>query len=97
MGRPAREQRFGPGIWRDIAGDHLVSHIVIPVLVVHAPDDPQVPFVGSQRLVRAWKGSELVETPGLGHGAITRDPSVMERAVGFVSQRALTPVTSRPA
>jgi hypothetical protein len=53
-----------------------------------------VPFEGSERLVRAWTGSRLIEGPGLGHGAITRDPSVIESAVAFVAEPALEPARS---
>jgi pimeloyl-ACP methyl ester carboxylesterase len=78
------ERKFGRTIWRDIRGDHLARFVSAPGLVFHDPDDPQVPFIGSQRLVTAWKTSELVETPGLGHGAITRDEEVIDRTVGFI-------------
>ncbi len=81
------ERRFGAHIWREVNGDHLANEIEARGLVIQDPDDPQVPFEGAQRLVRAWRGSELVETPGLGHGAITRDTAVIERAVAFVSNR----------
>ena len=80
------ERRYGSNIWDDLSGDRLVLHNQIPSLVFHDPEDPQVPFEGSQRLVRNWKGSRLIETPGLGHGTITRDASVIEHAVGFIAE-----------
>jgi pimeloyl-ACP methyl ester carboxylesterase len=83
------ERRFGPGIARHLAGDRIARRIEIPGLVFHDPDDPQVPFEGSERLVGAWSGSRLIETPGLGHGSITRDPSVIERTVELVAEPAL--------
>jgi pimeloyl-ACP methyl ester carboxylesterase len=89
------ERRFGPRVWRDVDGDHLVGNVDAPGLVFHDPDDPQVPFEGSRSLVRAWRAAELIEVPGLGHGAITRDPAVIERAVRFVSEAALDRATSR--
>lgn len=79
------ERRYGPTIWHDLDGEHLVARNRIPGLVIHDPDDNQVPFDGSQRLVRAWRGARLIETPDLGHGPITRDPSVIETAVAFLS------------
>ena len=91
------ERRFGPSIWRDLRGDHLATHITTRGLVFHDPDDPQVPFEGSERLTRAWTGSRLVEAPELGHGAITRDPSVIARAVAFVTEAAEEPTASRSA
>ena len=82
------ERRYGPTIWHDLGGEHLVTYSDMPGLVIHDPDDPQVPFAGSRRLERVWTGSTLIEAPGLGHGAITRDLSVIEQAVTFVSEPA---------
>lgn len=89
------ERRYGPNIWRDLSGEHLARHNEAPGLVFHDPEDPQVPFEGSERLVRGWTGSRLIEAPGLGHGTITRDPSVIERAVAFVSEPVREPAASR--
>ena len=83
------ERRYGPTIWRDLGGEYLAADIETPGLVFHDPDDPQVPFEGSERLENVWKGSKLIPAPGLGHGAITRDPSVIEQAVGFVSEASV--------
>ena len=83
--RRSIERRFGKSIWRDIRGDYLAKRLKVPALVFHDPDDPQVPFTGSERLVDAWAGACLVESPGLGHGAITRAPSVISQAVDFVA------------
>ena len=83
------DRRYGATIWRDLGGEHLAMNLDTPGLVIHDPDDPQVPFEGSQRLERVWNGSKLIPAPGLGHGAITRDPSVIEQAVAFVAEPAL--------
>jgi pimeloyl-ACP methyl ester carboxylesterase len=84
------ERRYGPDIWHDLSGEHLARSIEAPGLVVHDPEDPQVPFEGSERLVRKWRAARLIEAPELGHGTITRDPSVIERAVTFVAEPALS-------
>lgn len=80
------ERRYGPHIWDDLSGERLVRDVGTAGLVFHDPEDPQVPFEGSARLVRAWASSQLIETPGLGHGTITRDPSVIDRSVKFVKE-----------
>lgn len=80
------ERRFGANIWRDINGDHLARRIETPTIILHDPDDPLVPFIGSERLNRAWEASRLIATPGLGHGAITRDPSVIVDVVAFLDR-----------
>ena len=88
-------RRYGTSIWRDLGGDHLAASLDTPGLVFHDPDDPQVPIDVSRSLEGVWKGSRLVEAPGLGHGAITRDPSVIEQAVAFVAEPALSVGTTR--
>jgi pimeloyl-ACP methyl ester carboxylesterase len=91
------ERRYGPLIWRDINGEHLARRLCTPGLVFHDPHDPQVPFGGAHELVRAWKQAELIETPGLGHGPVTRDPDVIKRAVDFVAQVAFEPTLTSPS
>lgn len=91
------DRRYGPSIWRDLSGEHLARYSKARGLVFHDRDDPQVPFEGSQRLVRAWAGSQLIEASGLGHGAITRDPGVIERAIAFVAEAALKTDANRSA
>ena len=91
------ERRYGPNIWHNLSGEHLARNIRARGLVFHDPEDPQVPFEGSDRLVRAWAGSRLIEAPELGHGTITRDDSVIERAVAFVKEPAIESTASRSA
>lgn len=78
------ERRFGQSVWRDIRGDVLARHMQVPALIFHDPDDRQVPFEGSRRLVESWPVAELVQARGVGHGAITRDPVIIERVVWFM-------------
>ena len=52
-------------------------------LIVHDRSDREVPFMSAQALHRAWPGSELVATEGLGHRKLLSDPAVVERAVRF--------------
>ena len=91
------ERRYGPNIWHDLSGEHLARNITPSGLVFHDPEDPQVPFEGSERLVRSWTGSRLIEAPGLGHGTITRDASVIESAVAFITEPAHETATSQSA
>ena len=52
-------------------------------LVIHDRGDREVPFLSAQALHRAWAGSELLATDGLGHRRLLSDPRVVERAVRF--------------
>ena len=81
-------RKFGHNVWSDLRGDVLAIGLEVPGLVFHDPDDPVVPFTGSRDLLLTWRTAQLVEVPGVGHGGITRDPEVIERAVEFVSSDA---------
>ena len=52
-------------------------------LIVHDRSDREVPFLSAQSLHRAWQGSELMATEGLGHRRLLADPAVVDRAVRF--------------
>jgi hypothetical protein len=57
--------------------------------------------MSAQALHRAWPGSELVATEGLGHRKLLSDPAVVERAVRFAvgwerEERAAPPSPTPP-
>ena len=52
-------------------------------LIIHDRSDREVPFLSAQALHRAWAGSELMATEGLGHRRLLADPAVVEKAVRF--------------
>lgn len=52
-------------------------------LIIHDRSDREVPFLSAQALHRAWVGSELMATEGLGHRRLLADPAVVEKAVRF--------------
>lgn len=59
-----------------------------PLLVIHDPQDREVPFADGADLVRAWPGARLIATAGLGHRRLLRDDGVIARALDFVTGRA---------
>lgn len=52
-------------------------------LIIHDRSDREVPFLSAQALHRAWVGSELMATEGLGHRRLLADRAVVEKAVRF--------------
>jgi pimeloyl-ACP methyl ester carboxylesterase len=60
----------------------------VPLLVVHDRHDREVPFEEGLRVARSWPAAELVETTGLGHVRILRDPGVVSRVVEFATEGA---------
>ena len=77
---------FGRGEVEAAAGDKIARLLDVPALVIHDPEDDEVPFAGAVRLVECWKGALLMEAPRLGHYRIVRSPVVVQSAVGFVTQ-----------
>jgi pimeloyl-ACP methyl ester carboxylesterase len=56
-----------------------------PVLVLHDPEDDDVPVVHGEGIAAAWPGGRFEATPGLGHKRILRDEAVVKRVTRFVT------------
>lgn len=56
-----------------------------PLLVVHDVDDKEVAVNNGRMVAGLWPGARFVETKGLGHRRILRDPAVIEHAVSFLA------------
>ena len=67
-----------------------------PLLVVHDRDDGEVPWQHGRLTAHSWAGpAEVLETDGLGHRRVLRDPAVVAAAVAFVAERSvLTPASA---
>jgi pimeloyl-ACP methyl ester carboxylesterase len=59
------------------------------LLVVHDPEDSEVPFAHGQAIAEAWPGGRLRATSGLGHRGALRRPEVVAEVVEFVSGPAV--------
>jgi pimeloyl-ACP methyl ester carboxylesterase len=55
----------------------------VPALIVHDPRDREVSFEFAEQMRAAWRGSQLVPAPSLGHKRILRDPTMIDAAVDF--------------
>ena len=55
-----------------------------PTLVVHDRDDTFIPFTHGESIARAWPGSTLRLTSGLGHSRLLTDPRVVSDVVSVV-------------
>jgi pimeloyl-ACP methyl ester carboxylesterase len=55
----------------------------VPALILHDPDDREVPWKYAAALADAWPGSRLVPAPSLGHKRILRAPETVAAAVDF--------------
>ena len=55
----------------------------VPALILHDPEDREVPWRFASQMADAWPGSRLVAAPSLGHKRILRDGATIAAAVQF--------------
>jgi len=70
----------------EFVASRYVAQMQIPTLVIHAPNDAEVPASDARTLAAAGDHVRLVWAENLGHRRILSDPSVVAEAVGFVEQ-----------
>jgi pimeloyl-ACP methyl ester carboxylesterase len=71
-----------------IAPADLAPRMTAPLLILHDPEDREVPFEEGAELARRWPGAQLRPAPGLGHLRILRDQGCVAAAVGFLGEGA---------
>jgi pimeloyl-ACP methyl ester carboxylesterase len=69
----------------EFTGDRQLAEAPVPTLVIHAPDDREVPADHATRYAGAGSHVRLHWADGLGHRRILADKGVVARAVGFVT------------
>lgn len=79
-------KRFG-GSWVENEIPNLVRAVQVPLLLLHDPDDQDVPWAHGAAIAAAWPGARLEATPGLGHRRILKDPAVISRVAEFLGQK----------
>lgn len=72
--------------WKDLDIPSLARRLSPAALVIHDRGDVDVPLDHGERIVEAWRGARLVQTVGLGHRAILRDPEVVRWTVEFLAE-----------
>jgi len=77
------EARYGMA-FEAIRGTNLAPGQKIPALLIHDRKDTMVSIDDSRKLVSHWPGARLVETEGLGHSRILRDPGTIQTALAFL-------------
>jgi pimeloyl-ACP methyl ester carboxylesterase len=58
--------------------------VTIPGLILHDPEDSEVPWSHATGLASAWSGSRLVPCKGVGHYRILSDATALHRVAEFV-------------
>jgi pimeloyl-ACP methyl ester carboxylesterase len=82
--RRLMEERFGADLWQRFSPREIARAVDIPALLVHDEEDTEVPCQESEALAHAWPGAARMQTRGLGHRRILRDPEVVAHVVAFM-------------
>lgn len=93
-------RRLGEMVGRDIRefdAARAAAAVAAPGLILHDPEDPDVPLAHAEAIARAWTGSQLVERRGVGHYRILGDPDTLDAAARFASSRATSDVAAAAA
>lgn len=60
-----------------------------PALIMHDPEDKEMPYSESQALAAAWPQAKLVASAGTGHRRILRTPDTINAAVSFIAENGV--------
>src|SRR5690606_38985869 len=71
------EQAMGFDV-RELQAQYNAPLIARPALIVHDLEDREVPWSDGECYARAWHGSRLLSTSGLGHHRIAHDPGLSD-------------------
>ncbi len=71
----------------EFVGSRQLAETPVPTLVLHAPDDREVPADHARLFATAGDHVRLRWAPGLGHRRILSDPAVVKDALGFVAHQ----------
>jgi pimeloyl-ACP methyl ester carboxylesterase len=66
------------------SGTAFLKQTQIQTLVMHAPDDREIPFADAEALASAGSHAHLMAIPGFGHRRILMAPKVHRAAARFI-------------
>ncbi len=72
--------------WNDLNVCVHARTMAMPLLVIHDRSDQTVPWTNGAAVARAWPGARLIETEGLGHRGLVRDPAVISQVLAFIAE-----------
>ncbi len=91
-------RRFGEDLAEQVSPRRNAARMSAEGLVVHDREDATVPIAAGRSLAASLNDrGELLETTGLGHGRILRNPAVVTRAAAFLAGAASSAPSGRRA
>ncbi|MEQ1953412.1 alpha/beta hydrolase [Mesorhizobium sp. CN2-181] len=90
----ARIERLAGRDLQDFSGAGQLARLPIPTLVVHAPDDREVPADDARDYGAAGRHVTMHWAPGLGHRRILSNPDVVSRVVSFAGTQGRLAIAS---
>ncbi len=84
--RERYRQRFGQAA-EGLSSLQMAPRIHCPVLLVHDRDDDVVPLSQAREVLAALPDGNLLQTQGLGHSGMLRDPATVGAIIGFLDSR----------
>lgn len=66
------------------ASAEYLAGLRVPTLLIHAPDDREIPYAEAETMLAAGPHVTLRPAPGLGHRRILFDPAVQEATAEFI-------------
>ena len=86
----ARVKRFAGDSWPVLSAGADADLSEAELLIVHDPDDPDADYTTSAALAKRRSSTRLIETPGLGHYSLLRDPEVTDTVERFLTRAQAT-------
>ncbi len=80
--RMARHVGFAPD---ELELAERAAKLTQPALLLHDPDDVEVPASDGRAIAARWPDADFVAVPDVGHRRLLRDPSAIEQIVAFLS------------
>jgi predicted alpha/beta hydrolase family esterase len=69
---------------QDMNVGELGQNLPVQAMVVHDVEDKEVKFQSALEIKEAWPQVKLLETQGLGHRRVLRDPHVLQAVTDFI-------------
>jgi pimeloyl-ACP methyl ester carboxylesterase len=68
---------------------NMARNFQTQALILHDPEDQELPYEQAEAIAHAWPNAQLVITPNVGHWRILRSKEVIEQSLAFLRDSAV--------